>query len=73
MRDYIHDPDDRAHLDADVERCGDCCNFVPSGKMGWASGGAIHRRDEGWCPDLELKVKGGIGMDGGCPFYQGRP
>ena len=67
MKDYRYDPDDRAHLEADVERCGNCCNFVPSGKMGWASG------DEGWCLDLELKVKGGVGMDGGCPFYQGRP
>lgn len=72
MKNYRHNADDLAHLDADVERCGRCYNFVPSGKMGWASGGAIHRRDEGWCLDLELKVRGDIGMDGGCPFYQGR-
>jgi hypothetical protein len=73
MKDYLHDPDDRAHLEADVEKCRDCANYVPSGMMGWASSGRIHGKGEGWCLDLEMMVRGDIGMDGGCPFYEGRP
>lgn len=71
MKDYIHDADDRAHLEADYPPCGKCANYVPSGAMGWASGGAIHGKGDGWCLDLELKVRGDRHMDG-CPFWQGR-
>lgn len=63
VKDYLHDPDDFAHLDADVERCGDCAGFVEP----------RDREDLGWCLELEVRVKPRSGIDGGCPFYERRP
>lgn len=72
MRDYLHDPDDYAHLDADTAKCGGCMEFYPSGKTGWASDGSIHKVDEGWCLANRFKVMEDTAI-ASCPFHRGRP
>ena len=71
MRDYLHDPDDYAHLAADYPPCGDCRHFLPTGMRGWAAGGRILRRDEGRCTESgRIVAKGDRLM---CEMYERRP
>ena len=66
MRDYLHDPDDYAHLAADYPPCGDCRHFLPTGMMGFVSKGRILKRDEGRCTRYGTVVssRGPVECDG---------
>lgn len=71
MKDYLHDPDDYAHLAADCPPCRECRHFWPTGMMGWASAGRIHGRREGRCDLLETDVDGDLPWE--CDRFEGRP
>ena len=71
MRDYLHDPDDYAHLAADYPPCGECRHFMPTGMMGFSSSGRILDRDEGRCTEGGMVVAKGVRLM--CEMFERRP